>query len=73
MQTFLDSLSLAREKMLDAKFSSAPEPERSHAQRSLFRAVKPRLDLFAVGFVEPDSKENLITLCSACHANVHRR
>jgi transposase InsO family protein len=29
MQTFLDSLSLAREKMLDARFSSAPEPERS--------------------------------------------
>ncbi len=34
MQTFLDSVSLAREKMLDAKFSSAPEPERSPAQRS---------------------------------------
>ena len=32
MQTFLDSVSLAREKMLDA--SSAPEPERSPAQRS---------------------------------------
>lgn len=29
MQTFSDSLSLAREKMLDARFSSAPEPERS--------------------------------------------
>jgi len=34
MQTFLDSVSLAREKMLDASFSSAPEPERSPAQRS---------------------------------------
>ena len=34
MQTFLDSVSLAREKMLDATFSSAPEPERSPAQRS---------------------------------------
>jgi transposase InsO family protein len=29
MQTFVDSLSLAREKMLDASFGSAPEPERS--------------------------------------------
>jgi transposase InsO family protein len=27
MQTFVDSLSLAREKMLDASFGSAPEPE----------------------------------------------
>ena len=34
MQTFLDSVSLAREKMLDRNFSSAPEPERSPAQRS---------------------------------------
>src|SRR5262252_1920731 len=34
LQTFLDSVSLAREKMLDATFSSAPEPERSPAQRS---------------------------------------
>jgi transposase InsO family protein len=34
MQTFLDSVSLAREKMLDTRFSSAPEPERSPAQRS---------------------------------------
>ena len=34
MQTFLDSVSLAREKMLDTSFSSAPEPERSPAQRS---------------------------------------
>jgi transposase InsO family protein len=34
MQTFLDSVSLAREKMLDATFSSAPEPERSPVQRS---------------------------------------
>lgn len=34
MQTFVDSLSLAREKMLDSAFSSAPEPERSPAQRS---------------------------------------
>ena len=33
-QTFLDSVSLAREKMLDCNFSSAPEPERSPAQRS---------------------------------------
>jgi transposase InsO family protein len=29
MQTFVDSLSLAREKMLDASFGSAPEQERS--------------------------------------------
>jgi transposase InsO family protein len=29
MQTFLDSLSLAREKMLDASFGSAPQPETS--------------------------------------------
>jgi hypothetical protein len=29
MQTLVDSLSLAREKMLDASFGSAPEPERS--------------------------------------------
>jgi transposase InsO family protein len=29
MQTFVDSLSLAREKMLDASFGSAPEPESS--------------------------------------------
>jgi transposase InsO family protein len=34
MQTFLDSVSLAREKMLDRNFTSAPEPERSPAQRS---------------------------------------
>jgi transposase InsO family protein len=34
MQIFLDSVSLAREKMLAASFSSAPEPERSPAQRS---------------------------------------
>jgi transposase InsO family protein len=34
MQTFVDSVSLAREKMLDRNFSSAPEPERSPAQRS---------------------------------------
>lgn len=34
MQTYLDSVSLAREKMLDVTFSSAPEPERSPAQRS---------------------------------------
>ena len=32
MQTFLDSVSLAREKMLDTNFSSAPE--RSPAQRN---------------------------------------
>jgi len=29
MQTFLDSLSLAREKMLDSVLALAPEPERS--------------------------------------------
>src|SRR5499425_1139799 len=34
LQTFLDSLSLAREKMLDQNFSPAPKPERSPAQRS---------------------------------------
>jgi hypothetical protein len=34
VQTFLDSVSLAREKMLDRNFPSAPEPERSPAQRS---------------------------------------
>ena len=34
MQTFLDSVSLAREKMLDRNFTSAPEPERSPAQGS---------------------------------------
>ena len=34
MQTFLDSLSLAREKMLDSHLSPAPAPERSPAQRS---------------------------------------
>src|SRR5512146_1831197 len=34
LQTFSDSVSLAREKMLDRNFSSAPEPERSPAQRS---------------------------------------
>ena len=32
MQTFLDSLSLAREKMLDAFVNAAPSPERSPAQ-----------------------------------------
>jgi Integrase core domain len=34
MQTFLDSVSLAREKILDAVSARAPEPERSPAQRS---------------------------------------
>lgn len=34
VQTFLDSISLAREKMLDARFSSAPTPESSISQRS---------------------------------------
>jgi len=34
MQTFLDSVSLAREKMLDFVSTLAPEPERSPAQRS---------------------------------------
>jgi transposase InsO family protein len=34
MQTFLDSVSLAREKMLDLFSTPAPEPERSPAQRS---------------------------------------
>jgi transposase InsO family protein len=34
MQTFLDSVSLAREKMLDSFSTPAPEPERSPAQRS---------------------------------------
>ena len=34
MQTFLDSLPLAREKMLDSLLTPAPEPERSPAQRS---------------------------------------
>jgi hypothetical protein len=34
MQTFLDSLSLAREKMLDVQLTPAPAPERSPAQRS---------------------------------------
>src|SRR5499425_2741411 len=34
MQTFLDSLSLAREKMLDSVLTAAPAPERSPAQRS---------------------------------------
>jgi transposase InsO family protein len=34
MQTFLDSVSLAREKMLDSFSISAPEPERSPAERS---------------------------------------
>ena len=34
MQTFLDSVSLAREKMLDSLSTPAPEPERSPAQRS---------------------------------------
>src|ERR1700730_17227868 len=34
MQTFLDSVSLAREKMLDSVSALAPEPERSPAQRS---------------------------------------
>ena len=34
MQTFLDAVSLAREKMLDSFSTPAPEPERSPAQRS---------------------------------------
>ena len=34
MQTFLDSLSLARDKMLDSLVDPAPAPERSPAQRS---------------------------------------
>src|ERR1700758_4709357 len=34
MQTFLDSLSLAREKMLDSASDLAPEPERNPAPRS---------------------------------------
>jgi hypothetical protein len=34
MQTFLDSVSLAREKMLDSFSIPAPEPERNPAQRS---------------------------------------
>jgi hypothetical protein len=34
MQTFLDSLPLAREKMLDSAFTAAPAPERSPEQRS---------------------------------------
>ena len=34
METFADSISLAREKMLDSGSLSAPEPERSPAQRS---------------------------------------
>jgi len=35
MQTFLDSAHLAREKMLDSFRNTAPEPERSPAQRSV--------------------------------------
>jgi transposase InsO family protein len=35
MQTFLDSAHLAREKMLDSLHYPAPEPERSHAERSV--------------------------------------
>ncbi len=35
MQTFLDSVSLAQEKMLDSISALAPEPERSPAQRSV--------------------------------------
>jgi len=34
MQTFTDSAHLAREKMLDSLHHTAPEPERSPAQRS---------------------------------------
>jgi len=34
MQTFLDSLPLVREKMLDSLSAAAPAPERSPAQRS---------------------------------------
>lgn len=34
MHTFLDSLSLAREKMLDSAFTAAPAPQRSPEQRS---------------------------------------
>jgi integrase-like protein len=34
METFLDSVHLAREKMLDSLSTPAPEPERSPAQRS---------------------------------------
>jgi hypothetical protein len=35
MQTFLDSAHLAHEKMLDSLHHPAPEPERSHAERSV--------------------------------------
>jgi transposase InsO family protein len=35
MQTFLDSAHLAWEKILDSSPNAAPEPERSHAQRSV--------------------------------------
>lgn len=40
-QTFLDSLSLAREKMLDRNFLSAPEPEPSPAQQNAGAAAVP--------------------------------
>ncbi len=41
MQTFLDSVFLEREKMLDANFSSAPEPERSPAEAGARPRVWP--------------------------------
>ena len=34
MQTFVDSVHFAREKMLDSLHNAAPEPERSPAKRS---------------------------------------
>ncbi len=41
MQTFLDSLSLAREKMLDSFVNAAPAPERSPEQRSAGDGASP--------------------------------
>jgi hypothetical protein len=41
MQTFLDSLPLAREKMLDSFVNAAPAPERSPEQRSVGAGASP--------------------------------
>ncbi len=41
MQTFLDSLPLAREKMLDSFVNAAPAPERSPEQRSAGAGASP--------------------------------
>ena len=41
MQTFLDSLPLAREKMLDSFVNAAPVPERSPEQRSAGAGASP--------------------------------